>query len=120
MLFSAEYMQLQKQLHQDAPNYGEASEYYASLVARLLHHYKSTELLDYGCGKGRLFYELPKYINISDLFLWHYDPAITGWDKSPMPLDFVACIDVLEHIEPNCLDAVLDDLQRVGKTIGFF
>lgn len=24
----------------------------------------------------------------------------------------MACIDVLEHIEPDCLDAVLDDMRR--------
>jgi hypothetical protein len=32
----------------------------------------------------------------------------------------VCCIDVLEHIEPDLLDNVLDDLKRVTKRIGFF
>jgi hypothetical protein len=32
----------------------------------------------------------------------------------------VACIDVLEHIEPKLLENVLDDLQRVTREIGFF
>ena len=27
----------------------------------------------------------------------------------------MVCTDVLEHIEPGCLDAVLDDLQRVTR-----
>ena len=31
----------------------------------------------------------------------------------------VACIDVLEHIEPDLLDHVLDDLQRVVAGVGF-
>jgi hypothetical protein len=32
----------------------------------------------------------------------------------------VACIDVLEHIEPACLEEVLDDLMRLTKAVGFF
>jgi hypothetical protein len=32
----------------------------------------------------------------------------------------VACIDVLEHIEPDLIDNVLDDLQRLTQEIGFY
>lgn len=31
----------------------------------------------------------------------------------------VACIDVLEHIEPDCLEAVLDDLRRLTEGVLF-
>ena len=30
------------------------------------------------------------------------------------------CTDVLEHIEPDRLDEVLDDLKRVTRKMGFF
>ena len=39
---------------------------------------------------------------------------------APAPCVFVACIDVLEHIEPALLDNVLDDLQRVTVGVGVY
>ena len=43
----------------------------------------------------------------------NYDPCIAGLDSEPKPAEFVVCGDVLEHIEPEYLDNVLDDIQRV-------
>jgi 2-polyprenyl-3-methyl-5-hydroxy-6-metoxy-1,4-benzoquinol methylase len=42
-----------------------------------------------------------------------YEPADPSCCEPPEPCEFVACVDVLEHIEPNLLDNVLDDLKRV-------
>lgn len=49
-----------------------------------------------------------------------YEPSRPDWAASPSPSPMVACIDVLEHVEPECLDAVLDDLARCVQQIGFF
>jgi hypothetical protein len=49
-----------------------------------------------------------------------YDPAIPEWAAPAKPCGLVACIDVLEHIEPLLLDNVLDDLQRVTLGVGVF
>lgn len=76
------------------------------------------ELLDYGAGKGRLG-ETLKSMGYSPQ-ITHYDPARPDWAHTPNPSDCVACIDVLEHIEPDCLDGVLDDLRRVTKRVGVF
>jgi hypothetical protein len=48
-----------------------------------------------------------------------YDPAIERLSAPPVPAELVVCIDVLEHIEPLCLKAVLDDLVRVTEGIIF-
>jgi len=37
-----------------------------------------------------------------------------------MAAQLVCCIDVLEHIEPIYLDAVLEELARITVNIGFF
>lgn len=70
-------------------------------------------LVTHNCGKGYLAKEIPFPI-------WEYDPAIPGKDESPRPADLVVCSDVLEHIEPEKLDYVLDDLRRCVKVIGYF
>lgn len=118
LLITEEYRKAQQELHQN-PNYGVASVEYAPLVAEVLQAIDGNELLDYGAGKGRLGENLPRYIS-RELKIHQYDPAIPRWSKSPHPCRFVACIDVLEHIEPDLIDNVLDDLQRVTLATGLF
>lgn len=43
------------------------------------------------------------------LTIHHYDPAVPEWSAPAAPCRFVACIDVLEHIEPHLIDNVLDE-----------
>ena len=117
-LISEEYRQMQRQLHEN-PAYGIASIGYAPLVAEIIESTGATELLDYGAGKGRLGVALREHVK-RELKIHHYDPAIPHWSASPAPCDFVACIDVLEHIEPDLIDNVLDDLMRVTRGVGVF
>jgi len=117
-LISEEYRRLQQQLHEN-PDYGVASVGYAPLVAEVLRQVGMAELLDYGAGKGRLGQALREHIKWP-LTIYHYDPAVPEWSAPPAPCLFVACIDVLEHIEPHLLDNVLDDLKRVTAGVGVF
>ena len=118
MLISDEYRALQSKLHEN-PNYGVASLAYAAMVAKYVRLTNARSILDYGAGKGRLGIALQSHIPWS-LKVFQYDPAIPEHAATPAPCDFVASIDVLEHIEPECLDAVLDDLKRVTEKWGFF
>jgi hypothetical protein len=117
-LISDEYRRTQEELHKN-PAYGMASVAFAPVVANVIRGNKVTDLLDYGAGKGRLGQELKK-MGACPPKLRHYDPAIPAWRATPAPAEMVTCIDVLEHIEPEYIDNVLDDLQRVTRRIGVF
>lgn len=117
-LISEEYRKMQQDLHQN-PNYGVASVQYAPTVAEILKQVRPPDLLDYGAGKGRLG-ETLRTLMASPPNIRHYDPARPEWSATPQPAPFVTCIDVLEHIEPELLDNVLDDLRRVTQGHGFF
>ena len=112
-LISAEYRALNRQLHDDNLFYGVGGAKHKELVLKIADQMKTTSILDYGCGKGRLAEELPFPI-------WQYDPCIPGKDEAPRPADIVVCTDVLEHIEPDKILPVLADLRRVVKKVGLF
>jgi len=112
-LISVEYRDLNAKLHRDNLAYGVGGGRHAPTVLNLAKSLNSTSVLDYGCGKGYLGRAMPYPI-------WEYDPAVPGRDESPRPADLVVCLDVLEHIEPDKLTFVLDDLRRVTSKVGYF
>src|SRR6266498_3192710 len=117
MLISPEYLAQQQQLHTD-PAYGVASFAFGGVVAELLKQFRARSITDYGAGKcnlKRAVLETGK----TDFEYFPYDPAFPEYG-APRPADLVCCIDVLEHIEPECLDAVLDDLCAITVKRGFF
>lgn len=105
---------MQAKLHEN-PNYGIASTYFAPIVDDILSRFNITDLLDYGAGKLRLRDSITVDVNYTA-----YEPSNPEYDSEPEPTEFVTCIDVLEHIEPELLDNVLDDLQRVTLKYGLF
>jgi len=118
-IISSTYRAMQAKLHAENPNYGVASVSFAPLVAQVARANAVRHILDYGAGKGRLAEALPGVLK-EPITVTPYDPAIEAWARRPEPAEMVTCIDVLEHIEPDCLDAVLDDLMRVTRRIGLF
>lgn len=116
-MISDSYKAEQQRLHAANPLYGVASVEFAPKVSHLINVMGISEVLDYGAGKGRLGQSLDVNHPVTVTL---YDPGIPGIDEPPEPKDLVCCIDVLEHIEPEYLDAVLDDLKRVTKKVGFF
>jgi len=116
-LITPEYKKQQLWLHEHT-QYGVAAAKYAPLVSQMIDKLGVDHLLDYGCG-SRL--TLLKHIKALRRFQYQaYDPAVASIAGAPVPAQMVACIDVLEHIEPDLLDNVLDDLVRLTEGAGFF
>jgi len=114
MLITDEYKSMQAELHKN-PDYGVSSTLYAPIVDMVIAQYQIKELLDYGAGKCRLRDSLTESVIYTP-----YEPSNPLWDATPEPCELVACIDVLEHIEPELLDNVLDDLKRLVLAYGLF
>jgi len=114
---SPEYLKEQQLLHQN-PNYGVASLRFAPVVADIIKQQKIGSVTDYGAGKKRLKEALDK-IGTQNYTYQPYDPAFPEYGTAEAA-DLVCCIDVLEHIEPELLENVLQDLSRIVKRLGFF
>jgi hypothetical protein len=98
-------------------NYGTAAEAYGETVGQMIDVMEVDEVLDYGCGHNL---SLKKNLAASRPFKYHcYDPGVLQYSGDPMPAEFVVCIDVLEHIEPECLESVLDHLEMLTEKVCF-
>jgi uncharacterized Rossmann fold enzyme len=111
-VISKDYAEQNMLLHSQRADYGIGGGKHAKIVKQLLETSKSKTVLDYGCGKGMLAKKL-------DFPIWEYDPAIEGKNHPPRPADLVVCTDVLEHIEPEYLDAVLEDIARCTLKLAY-
>jgi len=111
-LISDEYKDLNSDLHSRNPLFGSKAHKQADNVVSSLGLKAGDTLLDYGCGKASLHRELAK----RDITVINYDPALKAFEEHPSkregyPFDYLACMDVLEHVEPNSLKPVLGDIK---------
>jgi len=117
MTISPEYLAQQKELHKN-PNYGVASLQYAPLVIQLFDQTGAKSVSDYGAGKCNLQKKMHE-LGTTEFEYYPHDPAFSEYGE-PKQADLVCCIDVLEHVEPEHLNAVLDDLKRIIRKVGLF
>jgi hypothetical protein len=117
-LISPAYLELQRQLHAAPRGYGAKGAKWRDVVEMIVMATQSSSVLDYGCGQGSLALalraKLPPVIRVDE-----YDPAIAGKNGPPSFADLVVCTDVLEHIEPERLDAVLEHLRLLARKAVF-
>lgn len=108
-LISPEYLAEQKRLHAQPEGYGGKGRKWAEMVLECATRLPVCQtILDYGCGQGSL--RLALRMAGTPAKISEYDPAIEGKDRPPAPAHLVVCTDVLEHVEPEKIDAVLEHL----------
>ena len=73
MTISPEYLEQQKQLHQN-PDYGVASLHFAPLILDLADQVKAKSISDYGAGKCNLRKKMHE-LGRNDFEYFPYDPA---------------------------------------------
>lgn len=115
MLISDSYRELNEKLH-STHRYGERGDKWAAKTRELITRYQPATLLDYGCGKGALKRALAPDISAD---IHEYDPAVPEKSAAPAPADLVICTDVLEHVEPNCIEDVVAHLKSLTRTALF-
>lgn len=111
MLISDEYKRLNVELHQRHGGYGSKGKSWAPRLIYYVRKWGVSSMLDYGCGKGSLRAALEPVLSID---IREYDPAVPGKDAPPAHADLVVCTDVLEHVEPECIDDVLAHLVELA------
>jgi hypothetical protein len=119
-LISPRYLDLQRALHARPDGYGGKGRKWVQTVMALISRCHATSVLDYGCGQGTLARELRVKGVATVIRIEEYDPAIPGKDNPPLFADLVTCTDVLEHIEPDRLPAVLEHLHMLARKAVFF
>jgi len=110
------YLEQQRKLHEN-PNYGLASLSFAPIVADVMKQTGCKSVSDYGAGKKRLLEGL-RQAGIEPTPYLPYDPVFPEYGD-PKPADLVCCIDVLEHIEPELVDNVIQELAKITTNLGF-
>jgi hypothetical protein len=115
-LISPAYLEQNRQLHATA-SYGVSGKRSCEDVLAFAREVDAFGMLDYGSGRGTL-----KAALVQAGFkgpIEEYDPAIEGRTNLPKPADLVTCTDVLEHVEPEKLDAVLKHIFSLAKKAAF-
>lgn len=105
-----------KHLHANDPTFGVIGHLWAENVAAWMQETGSRTLLDYGCGRSNLAASVAKRLvnKRYDILFAEYDPATKP--GQPKPAEYITCIDVMEHVEADRVDAVLDEIRKLmGK-----
>lgn len=103
-LATESYRSLLRQKH-DQTGWGKHGHSHLPEVMKHARELGAQTIVDYGCGRGTLKPAVEG--EDQSMRVFEYDPGIPGKDILPKPGDMLVCTDVLEHIEPEKINAVL-------------
>lgn len=116
MLISKQYLKLNRRLHKSPRGFGASGHRWSDIIMDRMVRNKWTSLLDYGCGRETLWAGARRHWYGKNVVYCGYDPAVDGRQRRPSGVfDLVACTDVMEHVEPKYLDAVIVDIFSFAK-----
>lgn len=111
---SEEYRELNEIYHRKSYGFGNSAIRFIKDILRFLNEFQCRSMLDYGCGKESLIRGMKQHfpIQYNRIKYCGYDPCISSRNKKPLEsFDCVVCTDVLEHVEPEYLDVVLQEIR---------
>lgn len=113
-------IELYKEYHQQVGGYGDGQMIlsYYNQIKGLIDDTKSETLLDFGCGKAKIYKRQKldeKFGVMPDL----YDPAIPEYEVLPdKQYDGVFSCDVMEHIPEDVIPSVIKQIfERANKFV---
>lgn len=120
---SPEYTALNEKLHRERFGFGNDAKRFTPDIGKWLNSFYFHSFLDYGCGKesfiSSLRAEFPQLV-AGKAYL-AYDPAVPHRREKPQTqVDVTISTDVLEHIEPEYLDAVLAEIKAITRKRVYF
>jgi hypothetical protein len=114
-LASPAYRATLREMHAERP-WGDEGLLWVDMTLRLAREVGAQSVLDYGCGRGTF---ATRWHRKSEIPVFEYDPGIEGKEALPVPVDIVVASDVLEHVEPEKLSAVLDHIFGLARKAVF-
>ena len=108
--YNQEYVDQLKQLHQNKSAFGDRADY--KKFEKWINYFNPSSIIDYGCGKGNLVNTFKQ--DFPNKVIQGYDPAVEEFSKQPTTtFDMLISLDVLEHIEPDYIDSVLQNINNL-------
>lgn len=122
--YTPEYEAMQRALHKEG-GYGVTGALFLpsifQAICQLAKRHGKVTMLDYGSSSGKTFEKLQENFWLPPSIGYKcYDPFVDEFMADPEPADLTICTDVLEHVEPECTNAVLDHICALTKRIAFF
>ena len=108
---------------------GRSLQFFFNPIKQIINTTKSQSLIDFGCGKGKFYFNKIKikeieYNNISEFWkiddYYLYDPGVKKFKIYPKEKkDGVICVDVVEHITPEDVEIFIANLFDLANKFVF-